>query len=100
MVAASVLNKIYNYAVENFSDGDFHALVGKSKLDTRSVFERFPDDGTSLQEFVDSIREGQDFVDLMGVFSCYSAFMTKEEAASSLGFTLSEWLEIKKILRW
>ena len=100
MATTSVLNKIYEYAAANFSDGDFHALVGKKKCETKAVFDRFPNDGSDLKAFIDPIREGQDFFDLMGVFSCYFAFMKKEEAAKALGFNLDEWVEIEQILRW
>lgn len=100
MATTSVLHKIYEYAAENFSDGDFHALVGKKKCETKAVFDRFPNDSSDLKAFVEPMREGQDFFDLMGVFSCYSAFMKKGEAAEALGFTLEEWIEIGQILRW
>ena len=100
MATTSVLNKIYEHAAATFDDTDFHCCVGKNKSETKYVFDRFPNDGSDLKSFIETIREGQEFSDLMGVFSCYFAFMEDSEAAKALGFDSDEWVEIKQILRW
>lgn len=99
MIASDTLRAMIISSINLFHERDLLSVSGESIDGVKSIVEKI-DELDSEKISLEKMKELDIFKSVMGIYSCYIAFIPEGGRAKSIGVSVSEWNVLVKNLRW